>query len=176
MGGLLPRERVHRGGEVKLTKRGFLQSLGSAIAAGAVADKTQITQAAMVECGPPMALNAPVGWGSGGLASQCQPFMPAEWSWPSWKAKERSERKRRFLQDADPAMRRSGQFTSHEQKKQRWLMKREYRRFMGGPWRGEWQEPETIQQWKQKQTVATTLEDLRGKLEALAQSNPTPRY
>lgn len=154
---------------MKLTKRGFLQSIGSALAAGAVADKAQVAQADMLANDAKMlALNPPHWIGGGGLAGQigvqCQSFMPAEWSWPSWKAKERSDCKRRFLKDADPAMRRSGQFTSHEQKRQRWVMKREYRRFMSGPWRDDWQ-VETIHQWKQRQTVLTTMEDLRSKLE-----------
>lgn len=119
---------------MKITKRGFLQSIGSALAAGAVADKAQLAQAS-VDCGPPMELNAPVGWGSRGLGMAIPtPSMPVEWSWPSWKAKEAVEFKRRFLRDVDPAMRRSGQFTSHEQKKQRWIMRQQYRRFMAGPW------------------------------------------
>ena len=163
---------------VKLTKRGFLQSIGSAFAAGAVADNAQLAQRSLrtatgMAASIPTPANWSIGGAIGGIGAQCQPFMPAEWSWPSWKAKERAERKRRFLQDADPAMRRSGQFTSHEQKKQRWLMKREYRRFMGGPWNDHC--VETIHQWKQQQTVLGTLEDLRGRLEALQQANPTPR-
>lgn len=151
---------------MKLTKRGFLQSIGSVLAAGTVADKAQ---SAGLE---KMALNAPIGWSDGGLDCNV-PIMPDIWSWPSWKAKERAEQKKRFFRDADPARWRSGQFTSHEQKKQRWVMKREYRRFMAGPYREDWRY-ESIQQWKDRQTIGSTLEDLKQQLCA-AQANPTIR-
>jgi len=54
---------------VKLTKRGFLQSIGSVLAAGTVADKAQ---SAGLE---KMALNAPIGWSDGGLDCNA-PIMP----------------------------------------------------------------------------------------------------
>jgi len=146
--------------KMKFTKRGFLQSIASVLVAGSVADRAQAQGS--VDFGPPMELNAPWEWGGGGIVRampDCQPSLPVEWSWPSWKAKEEVERKRRFLRDVDPAMGRSGQFTLHEQKKQRWIMRQQYRRFMPGPW--EQCRVETIHQWKETRTTWNRLEDLK---------------
>jgi len=154
---------------MKLTKRGFLQSIGSVLAAGTVADKAQSVGLEK------MALNAPIGGLIGAPAQHLSvSTIPEIWSWPSWKAKERAERKKRFLQNADAARWRSGQFTTHEQKKQRWIMKREYRRFMAGPYREDWRY-ESIQQWKDRQTIGSTLEDLKQQLCA-AEANPIRRW
>lgn len=158
---------------MKLTRQGFLKSIGSVMAASAVADQAQSAKM-MAQDAKMLALTPPT-WNQeiGGLAAQC-PTIPHHFTWPSWRAKERVEEKKRFLRDADPARWRSGQFTSHEQKKQRWIMKREHRRFMAGPWRRPEDYMGTIQQWKANQTIGKTLEELRGQIGV--QSNPTGRY
>jgi len=53
-------------------------------------------------------------------------------------------------------------------------MKREYRRFMAGPYREDWRY-ESIQQWKDRQTIGSTLEDLKQQLCA-AEANPIRRW
>ncbi len=160
---------------MRLTKRGFLQSLGSAFAAGKIADAAQAQVAVGLEHDAKMmALNPPhwIGGVQGGIghAIPCELVTPEYWSWPSWKAKEAVERKAAFLRDCDRY--RSGQFTSHEEKKQRWIRRTQYRKFMHEPWKDKTVQLD-IQSWKREQGVASTLQEIREKL-ALQQCNPAP--
>lgn len=156
---------------MKLTKRGFLQSIGSTFLAGKLSDKTTAKALDLDPC------SVPSGWPDIHNTVQAGPINPDfvnRTISPAWRAKHRVEVKGSVLRSTDPGLHRSGQFTTHEQKKARWLMKREYRRYMWGV------HPEdrkahigTIQQWKATQStlngaLTSIKEQLRG-LEAIAE-------
>lgn len=147
---------------MKLTKRGFLQSIGSTFLAGKLSDKTTAKALDLDPC------NVPIGYPEV-QAGPIDPDYVNHILSPSWGASNRVQRKKYNVRNADPGLHRSGQFTTHEQKKARWLMKREYRRYMWGV------HPEerkarigTIQQWKAAQsTLNGTLTSIKEQLEAL---------
>lgn len=151
---------------MKVTKRGFLQSIGSTFLAGKLSDKTTAKVLDLDPC------NAPTGYPDIHNAVLAGPINPDYVNYvrsPSWGARHRVHTKQYSVRNADPGLHRSGQFTTHEQKKARWLMKREYRRYMWGV------HPEerkarigTIQQWKATQsTLNGTLTSIKEQLEAL---------
>lgn len=133
-----------------MTKRTFLKGLGGIFAAKSISkasadplqDTAQADRYALKELAQ-QNLNYPISSPS----LNC-PDVPKYFELPYWQAKIRVDQKRHFLRDTNPSRNRSGQFTSHAQKKERWLQKREYRRFMGNYRMFDGPVIETIQQWK----------------------------
>lgn len=151
---------------MKLTKRGFLQSIGSTFLAGKLSDKTTVKALDLDPC------NVPTGYPDIRNTVQAGPIAPDYVNHilsPSWGAIDRVTAKKYNVRNSDPGLLRSGQFTTHEQKKARWLMKREYRRYMWGVSPEERKRHRgTIQQWKAEQsTFNGTLTSIREQLEAL---------
>lgn len=150
-------------GHLNMTKRGFLQAIGSALTLGKAAQLTQGTK----NMGLPLIWN---NLNSPDLAAYSQALPPTgtlpctlsqQFRLPAGLARDAVEYKKRLLRDLDHQ--RSGQFTSHEEKHERWLRRQQYRKYMCGPWRDKTKQLD-IASWSRNNN---SLDDIQKKINAL---------
>lgn len=145
---------------MKLTKRSFLQGLAGSIFAPKIIQAKEEAfynqSKRLMEIGTPGPIRQAV--------PEAEQALSVDF-FPTCGSLERISSKRNFLSNTDPARGRSGQFTSHAQKKERWIQKKEYRRFMAGPWYRP--KVETIHQWKPT-TLLEELNELKAMLPPLS--------